>query len=327
MTRAAPTSELAPKPADGGLISSLTEAGKPGITRLVTITSLVGFVLAALGHSWHLLELAIAAIGCGAGTALCSFGANTLNQWIERDRDALMRRTAHRPLPQRRLAPRTALIAGVVQSLLGLLVLLALTNTAATLVSLACLITYLAVYTPLKVRSEWSTLIGAIPGALPPMIGWAAGAAVTNGSETWPAWLTPLAGAGGWSLFLLMAVWQLPHFYAIAWMYRDDYSIGGYKVLAAADPTGIRTARGVFFWSLALIPATMLPMFTMPTLIGWPYALVALGMGLAFLTLGIRFLRTRSREAARAVFLASIAHLPILLLVLVAEAVVRTLVL
>ncbi|HEX8877853.1 MAG TPA: heme o synthase [Phycisphaerales bacterium] len=298
---------------------SFVEAGKPGITRLVTITSLVGFVLAALGTQWSYANLGFVAVATGLGTALSSLGANTLNEWMERERDARMPRTAHRPLPQARITPRQALVAGVIESVVGVTLLAACTNIWAALVSLACIVSYVAVYTPLKPRSPISTLVGAVPGALPPLIGWCAGAGMSN-AEGWFA-LTQL---GGWSLFALMFVWQLPHFLAIAWMYREDYSLGGFKVLAVEDPTGVRTARGVLLWSLLLIPATLLPSYAMPARAGIVFAAFAIVSSLAFLYLAVRFAIDRTRPSARRVFLASIAHLPLLLIVLVAEAVLRS---
>lgn len=298
---------------------SFVEAGKPGITRLVTITSLVGFVLAALGTKWSYANLGFVAIATALGTALSSLGANTLNEWMERDRDARMPRTAHRPLPQARITPHQALIAGVIESVVGVGILAACTNIWASLVSLACIVSYVAIYTPLKPRSPISTLVGAVPGALPPLIGWCAGAGM-SGAEGWGA----LTRSGGWALFALMFVWQLPHFLAIAWMYREDYSLGGFKVLAVEDPSGVRTARGVLLWSLVLIPATLLPCWAMPERAGIFFAVFASVSGLLFLALAVRFALDRTRPSARRVFLASIAHLPLLLMVLVAEALIRS---
>jgi protoheme IX farnesyltransferase len=298
--------------------ASILEAGKPGITRLVTITSLVGFVLSALATNWTFGSLALAAVGCALGTALSALGANTLNEWVERDLDARMPRTAHRPLPQQRIAPRLALFCGLLESLLGLAVLALANNLWASAVSLVCIVTYIAVYTPLKLRSPISTLVGAIPGALPPVIGWTAGA-----GHSLPASTAAVLQIGGWSLFALMFVWQIPHFLAIAWMYREDYSLGGFKVLAVQDPTGKRTASNMLLWSIFLIPATLLPVWTMPSRVGPVYATLATLFGLAFLYLSARFFTQRTRPAARKVFFASIIHLPVLLMALVAESLVR----
>jgi len=282
---------------------------------MVTITSLVGFVLSALGHPAAWSELAALVTACAVGTALSSMGANTLNEWLERDLDALMPRTAHRPLPEQRISPRVALFAGLIESALGLAVLALGANIWASLVSLACIVTYVAIYTPMKLRSPVSVLFGAIPGALPPLIGWAA----AGGHNGWPT----LAQAGGWSLFTLMFVWQIPHFMAIAWMYKADYSLGGFRVLAAEDPTGVRTARNMIGWAIALLPATLMPVWAMPERVGVVYGVFAAISGLAFLWLTIGFGRLRTRDAARKVFFASIAHLPLLLMILVGEALVR----
>ncbi|MBS0191637.1 MAG: heme o synthase [Phycisphaerales bacterium] len=294
-----------------GALLSIVEAGKPGITRMVTITSLVGFVLSIQGRGVSWSSLAILAAASAAGTALSSMGANTLNEWMERDLDALMPRTAHRPLPQRRISPRVALVAGLIECVLGLVILTVFANVFAAAVSFACMVTYVAMYTPMKTRSPVSVLIGAIPGALPPLIGWAA-AAGTQGQQS-------LLQAGGWSLFVLMFVWQIPHFMAIAWMYRADYSLGGFRVLAAEDPSGIRTARNMLAWSILLIPATLMPVWAMPDRVGWVYGGFAACTGVGVVLLSLKFGKLRSREAARRVFFASIAHLPLLLIVLVGE--------
>ncbi len=295
---------------------SVIEAGKPGITRMVTITALVGFVLSALSYPTGWGELALLAGGCALGTALSSLGANTLNEWLERDRDALMPRTAHRPLPERRISVRLALVAGLIECVLGLTVLAATTNVWAAAVSLTCMVTYVAIYTPMKLRSPVSVLFGAIPGALPPLIGWVAAAGRGAPAEVLGQW-------GGWSLFVLMFVWQIPHFLAIAWMYRADYSLGGFRVLAAEDPTGFRTARSMIAWAVLLIPATMLPVWAMGGRVGVYYGGFALVTGLAFCWLTILYGKSRTRDAARRVFFASIAHLPLLLMVLVGEAMLR----
>jgi protoheme IX farnesyltransferase len=183
------------------------------------------------------------------------------------------------------------------------------------LVSLACIVSYIAVYTPMKTTTALATFVGALPGALPPLIGWSAG------SEA-GAWAS-LKEWGGLSLFVLMFVWQIPHFLAIAWMYKDDYAKGGYVVLPVIDPGGTWTAATIGLWSAALIPATLLPAIVMPDRLGAAYTVVAGLTGLAFLWLAVRLIRTRERREARALFFGSITHLPLILLVMVAEALIR----
>jgi protoheme IX farnesyltransferase len=304
-------------------LRALIETTKPGITRMVTITAVVGFVLGAVTYGWkgglHAGSSWITLIACMFGTALSASGANTLNQWMERERDGRMRRTAGRPLPTRRLSPGLVLGVGVGMALAGLLILWLFANPAASALSAACLLVYLGVYTPLKIKSHWATLVGTVPGALPPLIGWAA-AFGAEGS----GWAS-LSHAGGWSLYVLMTVWQIPHFLALAWMYKDDYAAGGYRVLPVIDrtPTSERTCASILGWSVVLVPATLAPVFAAAPHVGWVYGLVAAATGGMYVAQAMNLRRTRTREAARRVFFASIIHLPVLLLVLTAEAVAR----
>lgn len=296
-------------------LQSLIETTKPRITRLVTITSGVGFMMAAVSNPAPLSKLAIAAVGCVIGTALSAAGANAINQFMERDRDALMPRTLNRPLPQGRLEPMTVLWAGIGLGIAGCLVLLMMNGAIPALVSLACIVSYVVLYTPMKTRSALATFVGAIPGALPPLIGWTA-ASQTQG---WGALLEP----GGIALFTLMFIWQIPHFLAIAWMYRDDYAKGGYMVLPVIDPRGTVTAATIGLWTAALIPATILPAVVMPEHLGSPYLWTAGISGMLFVILAARLVVIRGRNEARQVFFASIAHLPLILMVMVGEAVIR----
>ena len=300
---------------------SLIETTKPGITRLVTITSAVGFIMAAVQQpNWTLSGLALTALGATIGTALSAAGANALNQYWERHRDAMMRRTSGRPLPTGRVTPAAVLGLGLVLALAGVATLLIFTNLGAGLVSAACVLIYVLIYTPLKLRTTLATIVGAIPGALPPLIGWSAAHAPV---ATWSD-LTPLAAPAGLALFALMFFWQLPHFLAIAWMYRDDYAAGGYRVLPVLDATGRRTARAVALWTAALIPTTLAPAFLQPDHLGWVYIAVAALTGLAFTYLVTGFVVSRDRPAARTVFFASIMHLPLLMGAMVIESVART---
>lgn len=298
-------------------IRALVETTKPRITRMVTVTSGVGFILAALlRESWTVGDLAITATGAMVGTALSASGANSLNQWMERGRDALMPRTCSRPLPTARVEPSWVLGFGVLCAALGVGVLAWLTGVAPALVSLATVLIYVLVYTPSKPLTPASTLVGAVPGALPPLIGWCA--AHVN---PWDG----LSDLGGWSLFLLMFIWQIPHFLAIAWLYREDYARGGHRVLPVLDPSGVRTSAWILGTTALLVPATILPGVVMPGLLGWVTIIAAVVTGSAFGVLVARLARSRTREAAKRVFIASVIHLPILLVVMVSEALWRVL--
>jgi protoheme IX farnesyltransferase len=297
-------------------IAALIETTKPGITRLVTLTSAVGFAMTALARPWLSKgDLIIAAVGCLVGTALSSSGANTLNQVMERSRDAKMDRTRTRPLPSGRSHVLGTVYFGAACALAGLAVLWITCGFFAMFVSLLCLISYLAWYTPLKPATPIATFIGGIPGALPPIIG-AVAASDRSGTQVF---LEPAA----WSLFTLMFVWQIPHFLAIAWMYRDDYEKGGYAVLPVVDKQGKITAMTVAFWTLALLPAALLPALAMKELLGWPYLIIAALSTIAFMSQSLKLIKTPDRDTAKRVFFGSIMHLPVLLLAMVAEAAIR----
>lgn len=314
----APHAAQAEAPAQTSLIAALIETTKPRITRLVTITSIVGFAMAALARPWTFQTLAVTALGAIAGTAMSAAGANAINQWMERRRDALMRRTAARPLPRGNVSPAAVLATGVGLGLAGVALLLALCGPVPALLSLACIAVYVLAYTPLKPVSPIATFIGAIPGALPPLIGWSA-ASTARG-------FGPLLEPGGLSLFAIMFIWQIPHFLAIAWMYQDDYAKGGFRVLPVLPNGGPRTARTIALWTLLLLPATLAPAWLMPDRLGWAYIAIASVSGLAFAWLAARLVLDRTRPAARRVFFASIIHLPLLLIAMVGEGLIRTLI-
>lgn len=294
-----------PKP---GVIASVIECTKPRITRLVAITAGVGFGTAAIVRPWQPLDLALSALGCIGGTVLSAAGANALNQWVERDRDALMVRTCSRPLPQERLEPHTVLAAGLLLGLSGVGLLWALCGVVPAVVALATILIYVLVYTPLKTVTSYATLIGAIPGALPPLIGYTAGASDP---------LASLSTAGAWALFAIMFIWQIPHFLAIAWMYKDDYAAGGYRVLPVVEPTGRKTARSILLWSLALIPVSLWPIALMRPIPAGVYGVLAGAMGIGFLLLAVKLAGSLARADARRTFIASIIHLPLLLVLMV----------
>lgn len=272
------------------------ELVKARLTLLVLITTAVGFYLGTPGRldALKLGQLLL-------GTALLAGGAAALNQYLERDHDARMRRTRDRPLPSGRLTPRCAVVFGIGSSLLGLGVLAVTINHVAALVGAVTLLTYVAVYTPLKRRTWLNTWVGAIPGALPPLLGWAAA--------------TGAVGPEGWWLFLVQGCWQVPHFLAIAWLYRDEYAHAGFRMLPSVDPSGARTARQTVAFALAVLAASTLPWWA--NLCGPTYLIGALALGTAFAGLSVRFARRLDRDAARLAFLASITYLPLLLVLMV----------
>ena len=271
---------------------------KPRLNLLVVASTLVGYAMAD-GDSLGFVRVG----GLLLGTGLVAGGASAFNQVVERDLDALMKRTRTRPLPDQRLQPIEGLLFGSAATLAGLLMIVVSANLLAAAVALATLLSYVVVYTPLKRRSSFGTVIGAIPGALPPIIGWAA----SSGS------LPPQA----WTLFGIMFLWQLPHFLAIAWMYREDYARAGYPMLAVLEPDGRSTGRQSVVYAAALLPLSLAP--TLMHMTGKLYFAGALVLGLAFLWLVIRFALSRSSRDARRVFFGSIAYLPLLWILMIAN--------
>lgn len=276
-------------------IKDLVELTKPGITRLVVLTTAVGFYLAWRGP-FDLVLLVHALVGTG----LAASGTNALNQYREREIDGRMRRTENRPLPAGRLTPREALWFSSAISLLGLAELALFVNAATVLVVAASLALYIFVYTPLKRLTPFATLIGAVPGALPVVAGWTATG-------------RPL-DAGAWALFGILFLWQLPHFLALAWMYREDYRASGLAMLTVFDRGGERTARQIFIYTLALLPVSLLP--SVIGLTGTLYFLGALTCGIAFLAVGAAWVRDRTDRRAHRLFLASVVYLPVLLVLM-----------
>jgi heme o synthase len=239
MKASAPT--LIPAAAtDKGWVAVLSELVKARLTTLVLATTAVGFQMGLVGRNdWNLLLRTLLGTGCVAAAAA------VLNQWMERDADARMLRTQDRPLPSGRIHPGTALVGGLVGALLGSVYLWFAVHPLTATLGLLTLLIYLLVYTPLKRITPWNTVVGAIPGALPPLMGWTA----ARGS----------LAIEGWSLFALLACWQLPHFLAIAWMFRDDYARGGFAMLPLHDPTGRRTSTQAVGHTVALIGVSLLP--------------------------------------------------------------------
>ena len=270
---------------------------KPRLNMLVVASTLAGYVMGGGAMSDVVRVLLML-----AGTALVAGGASAFNQVIERRTDALMRRTQQRPMADGRLGPADALLYASVLSLAGLAILAVGVNPLSAWVAFATLVSYAAIYTPLKLKTSFATVIGSVPGALPPVIGWAA--ATNNLSR------------GAWVLFGILFLWQLPHFLAIAWMYRDDYARAGFPMLPVIEPDGRSTARQSVLYAAALLPLSLAP-----TLIGMTtsmYFVAALVLTLAFLALTLRFAKTRSEHDARRVFFGSIIYLPILWVLMIA---------
>jgi protoheme IX farnesyltransferase len=266
---------------------------KPRVVMMVLVTTLVGYYLGSDGTPQPLLRLVHTLLG----TALAAGGTLALNQYMERDLDGRMERTRRRPLPDGRVLPAEALVLGVGLLASGLLYLVAAVDAPAALVTTTIAVTYLLLYTPLKPLTSLCSLVGAVPGALPPVAGWAA-ARGTLGPEAWV-------------LFAIMYLWQVPHTLAIGRMYRDDYARAGIQVLPVIDGDGRSTARHAVVNCLALLPVALLP--TLLGMAGAVYFATALLLGLAFLWAAIRLARTRSLPDARRLLVTSLVYLPVLL--------------
>jgi protoheme IX farnesyltransferase len=271
---------------------------KARLTLLVLLTTLVGFHLGWRGGMDYLLMAHLL-----FGTALVAGGAAALNQLLEREYDARMRRTASRPLPSGRLQPVTVMLFGGVCSVAGLVHLALFTNPLTSALGAVSLVSYLFLYTPLKRLTWLNTAVGAIPGALPPLMGWAA----ARGE----------LGGGGWTLFALLAFWQLPHFFAIAWIYKDEYAKAGFVMLPAVDPDGRRTAGQAVGHTLALWLVSLLPFVY--HLAGPVYLGAALVLGAGYLACAVQFARRLDLGSARRLFFASIIYLPLQLTALVLD--------
>jgi len=265
---------------------------KARLTFLVLLTTLVGFYLGSVGPVNYLLMLHTI-----LGTALVAAGASALNQLWEREYDARMRRTQDRPLPSGRLQPPAVLFLGCALALVGLVYLGLAVNWLTSLIGACSLLTYVCVYTPLK-RVTWlNTAIGAIPGGLPPLMGWTAARGHLS--------------TDGWALFGILAIWQLPHFMAIAWMYRDEYARAGFKMLPVLEPDGERTGSQAVSHTLALVPVSLCP--SLMNLTGPIYFVGALALGLVFIWAAVQFSRQLTLSRARRLFYVSILYLPLLL--------------
>jgi heme o synthase len=269
---------------------------KPRLNLLVVATTLAGYYMAApRGQGWALL------LNTLVGTALVASGASAFNQLLEIEADGLMRRTRARPLPSGRIEPGRAKAFAIVLSLIGLAQLAFAVNLLAAGVALVTLLTYTVFYTPLKKRTSLATVVGGVPGALPPMIGWAA---VRNNLSL-----------EAWILFGIVFLWQMPHFLAIAWMYREDYKRAGFPLLPIVEPDGASTGRQAVIYAAALLPLSLAP--TAAAMTGALYLAGAAAMGIGFLALAVRFARLRTASDARRLFFGSILYLPLLWILMV----------
>lgn len=280
----------APRPRMGARFSALFELTKPRLSALSVLTGLAGFFCAPR------FEITPAFYWMISGAAACAGGVAALNQWLESDTDAIMLRTASRPIPSGRIAPGSAFVLGWTLCLAGLAVLFANVNGLAAFFALATIITYVGLYTPAKRSSRFSTELGAVAGALPPLIGWAA-----NEHRT-----VPLA----WILFGILLLWQIPHFMAIAWVHRDDYKRASFPMLAVRDASGGRVAAYALVCTIALVAVGALPFFIAKS--SAAYLLTTLVLGGFFITRAVAFLTSAPREpAARRLFFASLFWLPL----------------
>ncbi len=302
MTRAAPrdinlaaSREAAARP---GLLALYLTLAKARLSTMVVLTAGAGFLLGSSGSThwpglcWTLL-----------GTWLAAASAATLNQAVETRRDALMHRTRTRPLPAGHISLRHALIWGAGLGVMGVALLALLVNPLTAALGAANILIYLLIYTPLKTRSTLNTLVGAVCGAIPPVMGWVAA--------------TGSLGSGGWVLGGILFIWQIPHFLALAWMYREDYARGGYQMLPVVDESGRFTGPIAVLYCLALLPVSLL----LSTLgyAGGIYGAGALLLGLAFLGAAVRLWQRLDDASARRLFLVSIVYIPLLLLLIVLD--------
>ena len=274
------------------------ELTKPRIATMVLVTTALGFFLGGRGvHSWPLLLYTLLGTACVAG------GSAVLNHYLERDVDRAMKRTCNRPLPAGIIKPSTAMSYGLCLVLSGVAILLFAANLLTAFLALLSAFLYVVVYTPMKRLTWLNTSFGAIPGALPPMGGWTAATGELH--------------LGAWALFLILFAWQHPHFYAIAWIFREDYQRGGFKMLPVVEPDGARTCRHIIAFSVLLIGASALPAYL--GLSGKFYLCGAIILGLGLLAAGISLTITRSEEHARRLLKVSVAYLPLILLLSVVD--------
>ena len=282
-------------------VGAYVELTKARLAMLVLVTTAVGFFV---GHDRPMTARSFLLLAhLIAGTGLLAAGAMTLNQYLERGTDALMHRTMKRPLPSGRIAPVDALAFGTLLSIGGLLYLLLLVNALTAALGGLTIASYLFAYTPLKSRTTLCTIVGAVPGALPPMMGYAAARHAVD--------------ERAWALFAILFVWQMPHFLAIGWLYREDYARGRQMMLPVLDPSGRATARQMLVFSLTLLPVTLAP--TLIGMAGVGYFIGAAVLGIAFFAFAAMLAAARTTAAARQMFLVSVVYLPLLLGLMVVD--------
>ena len=277
-------------------LSAFFELTKPRIAFMLVLTSAAGFYLGSKGSFDFVLF-----INAMVGIALLAFGVATLNQFIERRTDALMERTARRPLPTRKVSPAEALIFGILLCVSAEIYLAFLVNVLTAVLGLVVVVGYVFLYTPLKTKTSVSTAVGAIPGAMPPLMGWTSAADEIT--------------LGAWALFALLFLWQFPHFLAIAWMYREQYAKAGILMLPVVEKEGKLTAQQIVVFTVFLLPVSLAPFFL--GLSGWVYLIGAALLGIWFLSASIAAARSKSNEKARKLLLVSVLYLPILFALMV----------
>ncbi len=282
----------------GGILRDYLELAKPEITFLVVISALAGFLLGSPGDiDW--MKLIVTSVG----VALSSGGAAMLNHVVEAEFDGSMKRTSGRPIPMGRVSPVAARNTGFLLGAAGIGLICPLVNPLTAILAGIAFVMYVYVYTPLKRRTDWNTLVGTLPGSLPALGGWTAA--------------TGNLHAGGWAIFLILAAWQMPHFLALAWMYRKDYTRGGFEMVSVDDPEGVRTSGQTVFYTVVLLIVSVLP-FAFGNA-GLVYLIGALALGIWFLVHSIRFRLNRTGTMARAVLKASIYYIPLLVVLIVVD--------
>ncbi|QDV18236.1 Protoheme IX farnesyltransferase 1 [Gimesia panareensis] len=288
-------SKTAARPISLARLADYLELTKPRISTMALISVALGYTLGS-AHSWSLLPLVHALLGIG----LVAVGCNSLNQLLEIKSDKLMPRTTGRPLPSGRLSVSEVLVFGILCALAGIFYLAMMVNLLTAFLSMLTLVLYVVVYTPLKRCTSFCTTIGAIPGAMPPILGWTAAGGTLN--------------TASFSIFAIMFLWQFPHFLAIAWLYRHQYHQAGLKMLPAADPAPRMIGWMCVIYATLLIPVSLLPQYV--SLAGSVYSAVALVLGIAYLIFSVRFLKDETRQTARELIWCSLIYLPVLLITL-----------